>query len=158
MFEVQNEIGEEAGPTTCDCGSMRPDPNENRIKRFVITITSRLLAAFLALSFLATLLPAGAVAAQSIMACCRGKSANHCHIGLKPAKTTSVGDNPCHSNCCVCCAPAQQTKREQLAVQTIVNLLSPRAVLKPSSSGVAVFLTDDEWTTISPRGPPAFLP
>jgi len=136
---------------------MRPDPNENRMKRFVIAITTRLLAAFIALSFLATLLPAGAVAAQSIMACCRGKSASHCHIGFKPTKQTSVSSNPCHSNCCVCCAPAQQTKREQLAVQTIVNLLSPRAVLKPSSSGVAVFLTNDKWTTMSPRGPPAFL-
>ena len=126
------------------------------MKRFVIAIATRLLAAFIALSFLATLLPAGAVAAQSLMACCRGKAVAHCHSGFKPTRTTSVG-NTCHSDCCSCCAPAQQIKRERTAVQPVVKLASPVVVASPFVNVVPLVLGSDEWAPISSRGPPALL-
>jgi hypothetical protein len=126
------------------------------MKRFVISITARSLAAFIALSFLATLLPAGAVVAQSVMACCRGKSASHCHSGINSKKSASISQ-PCHSDCCAYFAPAKQQKHERGTPQPIAKLLSPRAVLKPSSSGITILSTNDQWAKISPRGPPAFL-
>jgi hypothetical protein len=156
MSEVQNEVGEEAGATTCNSRAMRPDKDENRIKRFVITITSRLLAALIALSFLAMLLPAGAVAAQSIMACCRGKATSHCHARLKPARTTSVG-NPSGSDCCTCCAPAQQTKRERFIVQPIIKLASPIVAGSFAVNVSALVVTHDQWAPVRPRGPPTFF-
>jgi hypothetical protein len=135
---------------------MTPDPNENRIKRFAIKIATRSLAAFIAVSFLATLLPAGTIAAQSIMACCRGKSVSHCHSGFKPKKTTSIS-NSCHSDCCACCAPAQQTKRERSTAQPVVKLASPVVVPSPFVNIVPLVFRSDEWAPVSPRGPPAFL-
>jgi hypothetical protein len=135
---------------------MRPDSNENRFRRFVISITTRSLAAFLTLSFLATLLPAGAVAAQSLMACCTGKNASHCHLGLKTKKTTSVS-SPCQSDCCACCAPAQQTKRERSAAQTVVKVASPIAVPTAFVSITVLVPARSKWAPISPRGPPTFF-
>jgi len=135
---------------------MRPESHENRIKRLVIAITTRLLAAFLTLSFLATLLPAGAVAAKSIMACCTGKAAGHCHSAFKPKKTTAVSSQ-CQSNCCVCCAPAQQTKRERSAVQSVVAITAPIAVSSGPVNITVLVPARDEWASISPRGPPTFF-
>jgi hypothetical protein len=157
VSEVQNEIGEKAGPTTCyHSGSMRPDSNENRFRRFVIAIAMRSLGAFLTLSFLATLLPAGAVAAKSIMACCTGKNANHCHAGLKTKKTTSVS-SPCQSDCCACCAPAQQTRRERSATQTVVKVSSPIAVPAAFVNITVLVPARVDWASINPRGPPTFF-
>jgi hypothetical protein len=156
LSEVQNEVGEETGATTSDSGQMKADKDENRIKRIVISITSRLLAAFIALSFLAMLLPAGAGAAQSIMACCRGKSASHCHAGLKPARTTSLG-NACRSDCCTCCAPAQQTKRERFTAQPIVKLASPVVARSFAVDFDTFAVTHRGWVPVSPRGPPTFF-
>jgi len=157
VSEVQDEVGEEAGPTACyHSGLMRPDSHENRLKRFVIAITTRLLASFIALSFLATLLPAGAVAAKSLMACCTGKAAGHCHVGLKTKKTTSV-NNQCQSDCCTCCAPAQQTKRERSTAQTAVRVTSPLAVPAAFASITVPVPARDDWAPISPRGPPTIF-
>jgi hypothetical protein len=157
MSEVQNEVGEKAASAICHgYGSMRPESNDNRKKRYVISIATRSLAACLALSFLATLLPAGAVVAQSIMACCRGKSANHCHSGIKSKKTTSVS-NQCHSDCCARCAPAQQTKRERTTAASIAKLVSPTVVHSHVVNITFVAPTHEEWASITPRGPPAFL-
>jgi hypothetical protein len=157
VSEVQNEIGEKAGPATCHySGSMRPDSNENRFRRFVILITTRSLAAFLTLSFLATLLPAGAVAAKSIMACCTGKNASHCHAGLKTKKTTAVSSS-CQSDCCAYCAPAQQTKRERSAAHTVVKLTSPIAVPCSLISITVLVPARAERAPVSPRGPPTFF-
>ncbi len=132
---------------------MRREAQENRVKRFVIAITTRSLAAFIALSFLATLLPAGAVAAQSIMACCAGKAAGHCHANLKSKKTTSVSSQ-CASDCCTCCAPAQQSKRERSAAQTVVKVTSPIAVPTSFVSIIVLLPARDDWAPTSPRGPP----
>ena len=136
-----------------DSGSMRPDSQENRMKRFVIAITTRSLAAFIAVSFLATLLPAGAVAAKSIMACCAGKSASHCHSDFK-SKTTASVSNPCPSDCCTCCAPAQQTRRERTAAQPIVKLASPTVVHSFVVNFTRLVRSREEWTRVNPRGPP----
>lgn len=133
---------------------MRPEAKENRLQRFVIAFTTRSLAAFLALSFLATLLPAGAVAAQSLMACCTGKAAGHCHSGFKPKKTTSIS-SPCQSDCCTCCAPAQQTKRERSTARMVVKVSSPVVVPATFASITVLVPARADWAPISPRGPPA---
>ena len=126
------------------------------MKRFVIAITMRSLAAFVALSFLATLLPAGAIAAKSLMACCTGKAAGHCHVGLKTKKTTSLSSQ-CQSDCCTCCAPAQQTKRERSTARTAVRLTSPIAVPATFTSITVLVPARDDWAPVSPRGPPIFF-
>jgi len=126
------------------------------VKRFVIAITTRSLAAFIALSFLATLLPAGAVAAKSLMACCTGKAAGHCHVNLKSKKTTSVSSQ-CQSDCCTCCAPAQQSKRERSAAQPVVKVTSPIAVPTNFVSITVLLQARDNWAPTSPRGPPVFF-
>jgi hypothetical protein len=135
---------------------MRREPQENRVKRFAIAITTRSLAAFLALSFLATLLPTGAVVAQSIMACCRGKAASHCHVGLKPKKTTSVSSQ-CKSDCCTCCAPAQQTRNQRSSAQTVVQLTAPVVAVSSFVNITPLVFSREKWAPISPRGPPAFI-
>ena len=132
---------------------MKQESYENRVKRFVIAITTRSLALFIALSFLATLLPAGAVAAKSLMACCTGKAAGHCHSGFKPKKTTSVSSQ-CASDCCTCCAPAQQTKRERSAAQTVVKVTSPIASPTSFVSITVLLPARADWAPTSPRGPP----
>lgn len=91
---MQNDVGEKAGATTCNRSEpMRREAQENRVKRFVIAITTRSLAAFIALSFLATLLPAGVFAAKTTMACCAGKAAGHCHSGLPVKESTPAHDH-----------------------------------------------------------------
>lgn len=64
-------------------GSMKLDPIHNRIKFLAIKIASRFLAATVALSLLAMLLPAGSASTnRSTMPCCVGKVAGHCDFGL----------------------------------------------------------------------------
>ncbi|HJT68146.1 MAG TPA: hypothetical protein VJ749_16945 [Pyrinomonadaceae bacterium] len=126
------------------------------MKRFVIAITTRSLTAFIAVSFLATLLPAGAVAAKSIMACCTGKAAGHCHAGFKPKQTTSVSSQ-CQSDCCTCCAPAQQTKREGSTAQPVVKVTSPITAPAAFANITVLVPARADWAPISPRGPPALF-
>ena len=137
-------------------GPMNTDSHENRLRRFVISVTTRLLAAFMVLSFLATLLPVGSVAAKSIMACCAGKSASHCHASLKPNKTNSVSDS-CRSDCCVCCAPARQAKRERITPQPIVKLALPTVVASTFANITVAVPARAGWAPVAPRGPPAFF-
>src|SRR5690349_4011874 len=129
---------------------MHPDVRST----FILAITQRLLAAFVALTFLAALLPAGAFAAQSIMACCRGKSASHCHAGFKPTRTTSIGSSCC-LDCCTYCSPAQQTRRERNAPQPVVKLVSPPVVSSPVVTINADAVPREDCVSLNPRGPPA---
>ena len=135
---------------------MSSDPHENRYRRFAIAIASRCVAAFIAFSFLATLLPAGTVAAKSIMACCKGQAAGHCHAGFKSKRTASIS-NPCHSECCASSAPAQKQKREQATAQPAAKLVVPLVVLTQTTNITPVFSSADEWNQVSPRGPPSFF-
>jgi hypothetical protein len=135
---------------------MRTDPNENRLRQFAISIASRFVAAFIALSFLATLLPAGTAAATSIMACCKGQTAGHCHAGFKSKKTTSIS-NSCHSDCCASSAPAQQQRRERTTLQPIVKYVLPAVVSSPSVNVTQLVSSSGEWARVRPRGPPRFF-
>jgi hypothetical protein len=135
---------------------MSSDSRENRYRRFAIAIAVRCVAAFIAFSFLTTLLPAGTAAAKSIMACCKGQAAGHCHAGFNSKKTASVS-NPCHSDCCACCAPAQQLKRERITAQSTVKLSSPTATSFRFVNITPFVLSKDEWKPVSPRGPPTFI-
>lgn len=135
---------------------MKTDPRENRFRRFAIAIAARCLAAFIAFSFLATLLPAGTAAAKSIMACCKGQAAGHCHAGLKTKKTASVSAL-CHSDCCTAISPAQQQKRQSVAAQPGVRLVVPFAVVVQATPVTLLFSSADDSNHTSPRGPPTFL-
>jgi hypothetical protein len=135
---------------------MRPDPNENRLRRFAISIATRSVAAFIALSFLAALLPAGMAAAKSIMACCKGQAAGHCHAGFKTKKTISIS-NPCHSDCCASSAPAQQQRRERITLQSTGKHISPAVASSPSVNVTQFVSASGEWPPVSPRGPPRFF-
>ena len=135
---------------------MKTDPRENRFRRFAIAIAARCLAAFIAFSFLATLLPAGTAAAKSIMACCKGQAAGHCHAGLKTKKTASVSA-PCHSDCCTAISPAQQQKRQTVAAQPGVRLVVAFAVVAQVTPITLLSSSPDESNHTSPRGPPTFL-
>ena len=135
---------------------MSVELHESRVKRFVIAVTTRSLAAFLVLSFLAALLPAGTVVAQSIMACCRGKAAGHCHAGFKPKQTTSISST-CNSDCCARCAPAQQSKRERSAAQTVIKVTSPATTPRSFEKVTVLVPSWNKWVSINPRGPPLFF-
>jgi hypothetical protein len=157
MSEVQNEAGEEANHGAHRVsGSMNVDPKENRLRRFTVFIVSRCLATILAVSFLATLLPAGTAAAKSIMACCKGQATGHCHAGFKSKKSRSIS-SPCHSDCCASSTAAQHQKRERGTVQLALRPAAPFAVIFPTTSSAPVFAVNDKGTQISPRGPPSFL-
>jgi len=135
---------------------MSSGPQENKYRRLAIAIASRLVAAFIALTFLATLLPAGTAAAKSIMACCKGQAAGHCHAGFKSKQTASIS-NPCRSNCCVSSAPAQQQKREQTIAPPTAKLVVPFVVVRQTTNVAPLVSSAGEWVKASPRGPPGFF-
>jgi hypothetical protein len=135
---------------------MRSDPLENRYRRIAITIASRCLAAIIALSFLATLLPAGTAAAKSIMACCKGQAAGHCHASIKLKKSASF-NAPCHSDCCAFTATAQQQKREVALARPGAKLIEPFVVRSQVITAISLASSADKSNHTSPRGPPAFL-
>ena len=157
VSEMQDEVREKADSGAYRfSGSMCSDPQENRYRRLAIATASRLVAAFIALTFLATLLPAGTAAAKSIMACCKGQAAGHCHAGFKSKKTASI-TNPCRSDCCVSSAPAQQQRREQAIAAPAAKLIVPVVVVHHSTNITPVFSAAGEWTKAGPRGPPSFF-
>jgi hypothetical protein len=135
---------------------MNSGPQENRYRRLATAIASRLVAAFIALTFLATLLPAGTAAAQSIMACCKGQAAGHCHAGFKSKKTASIS-SPCRSNCCVSSAPAQQQKRGQALASPAAKLVVPFFVVRHTRNVTPLVSAAGDWDNASPRGPPSFF-
>ncbi|HEY2962694.1 MAG TPA: hypothetical protein VGJ37_09790 [Pyrinomonadaceae bacterium] len=133
---------------------MNSDPHENRHRRLAIAIASRCLAAIIAFSFLATLLPAGTAAAKSIMACCKGQAAGHCHASIKTKKSASISA-PCHPDCCSSIAAAQQQKRERAIAPPVAKLVVPFVVLSQTTTVTPLLSSPDEWNQTSPRGPPA---
>jgi len=135
---------------------MRSDPHENRFRRFATTLATRCLAAVIALSFLATLLPAGTAAAQSIMACCKGQAAGHCHVNLKTKKSSSIS-RPCPSDCCGHSTAAHQQKHERGTAESPAKQISFPTVFAHAENASAGFATDDASGLIKPRGPPSFL-
>jgi len=135
---------------------MRSDPHENRYRRLAIAIAGRCLAAVIALSFLATLLPSGTAAAKSIMACCKGQAAGHCHATIKLKKSASISA-PCHSDCCASTFPAQKQKREVALAPPAARLVAPFVVRSQPAIVTILFSPADKWNQTSPRGPPSFL-
>ena len=122
---------------------MNFDPHEYRLRRLAISIASRLLAFFVALSFFAMLVPVGTASAEkeTIMACCVGKKAGHCDSGLAAKKSapqhdhdTIVADaddaeshdsslrsaaestavrNPCNPDCCAATSAARSQQKRE---------------------------------------------
>jgi hypothetical protein len=135
---------------------MRSDPSENRYRRIALTIASRCLAAIIALSFLTTLLPAGTAAAKSIMACCKGKAAGHCHATVKFKQNATISA-PCHSDCCAFTATAQKQKRGLAIARPGAKLVEPFAVRSQAIIAISLTSSADESNYASPRGPPTFL-
>ena len=149
---------------------MNSDPKQSRLKRFTISIVTRCLATLVAVSFLATLLPIQTASAKkSTMACCVGKTASHCHAGVKakkpaahdhssdssnPAFKAAAVQQPCHSDCCACSASSRQQKREGAAAQTIARHGSPFPTCLLAANGSAVNHANENWNQTSPRGPP----
>jgi len=135
---------------------MSSDSQENKYRRIAIVIASRCVAVFIVLSFLATLLPAGTAAAQSIMACCKGQAAGHCHANIKWKKAASIS-NPCHSECCASSAPAQLQKRQHAIAQPAAKLVVPFVVFRHTFITTPLLALVSEWNPVSPRGPPSFF-
>ena len=135
---------------------MSSDPHENRYRRLAIVIASRCLAAIIAFSFLATLLPAGTAAAKSIMACCKGQAAGHCHVNLKTKKSTSIS-SPCASNCCGHSTAAQQQKHERPTAAPPAKQISFPTAFAAAENVSCAFASNDASGLIAPRGPPTFL-
>jgi hypothetical protein len=133
---------------------MKRDATQSRLRRLTIAIVSRCLATFIALSFISTLLPAGAVAAKSIMECCKGQSAGHCHAGFKPKRSTAVA-NRCHSDCCSAATAAPQQKRERVIAQPAAKLVVPFVVVRQTTTIASLLSAAGEWNHHSPRGPPS---
>jgi len=136
----------------------------------------RLLAFVVALSFTAALVPLGAASAKTAatMACCVGKQADHCPSGIKAKKTAAAPKHnhetdpsapafttalkSCHSDCCACVASAsRQQRREKAATASIARNVSPLVSLPSYENPASLFITNENWARISPRGPPAFL-
>jgi len=157
---------------------MKLDPKENRFRRLAVSIVSRLLASVVALSFFAILVPVGTASAENetIMACCVGKKAGHCHSGLGSKKSAQEHDhntvvaeedqsassapafrsavrNSCHSDCCACLASSRQQKREPGTAQ-VARRHSPYKIFSHHTARTALFSSTEIWAQISPRGPP----
>ena len=166
---------------------MKLEAHEYRFRRLVISITSRLLACLVALSFFAMLAPIGAASAktETIMACCVGKKAGHCESSVKKsdppehdhdtivadadntdshdsslrtaAESTAVR-NPCNPDCCANVSTARsQQKRERGTVQAKIRHHTPAGILFDTDNTPSSFSSSDYWTQISPRGPPSSL-
>ena len=166
---------------------MKLQAQEYRFRRIAISIASRLLASFVALSFLAFLVPIGTASAEqeAVMACCAGKKAGHCETALSKksppqhdhntivadedethshdssqrsaAESTAVR-NPCNPDCCAATSTVRsQQKRERGTVQVKVQHYEPAAVLFVTTNTPSSVSANDYWAQISPRGPPSPL-
>lgn len=140
----------------------------------------RLLAAIVALSFPAALLPIASVAAEpATMACCVGKKAGHCDSGLASKNSAPQHDhntvvaeedesgssassfrsavrNSCHSDCCACLTSTRQQKREPGATQ-VARHDSPYKTSSHYRARTSLFSSERNWAQVSPRGPPTSL-
>jgi len=150
---------------------MISDSTENRFRRLAISVVSRSLAAFIALSFLATLLPIQIASAEkSTRACCVGKAADHCRAAVKskksaashnhgnpsnPAFKSSAIRNLCDSGCCACSASTRQQKRETGTAQTAGLHTFPSVTFSQYVSKNSPSLSNSYSEQTSPRGPPA---
>jgi hypothetical protein len=144
---------------------------------------SRFLALLIISSFAVAVLPIDTSAEES-MPCCAGKSAEHCDSGLTAPKPRPVITEPmcgltwsppsagvkpvtdpvavestaveqdCEMDCGACAAVASRHKQKDLvAERTTYHTPAP---LTARFAGITPFYSSNEnWTRINPRGPPA---
>ena len=150
---------------------MNFDPQEYHLRRLAISIASRLLACFVALSFFAMLVPVGTASAEkeTIMACCVGKKAGHCDSGLAAKKSapqhdhdTIVADaddsdshdsslrsaaestavrNPCNPECCAATSTARSQQKRERG--------TAQAKIQHNTPAVILFVTDNTPSSVS---------
>ena len=141
-----------------------PIPSARDIARRFVTI-------WISVSFFAILVPiASASRDRSVMACCIGKKADHCHAKLKSraggnsqtnaetrisSKSPSVG-NPCPMSCGGCTATASRLqKRQKDFIQPRTSHISRQRAMLRFENPSRVCSSNKGWTDVSPRGPPA---
>lgn len=124
-------------------------------------------------------------AEESSMPCCAGKSAEHCDSGLMapkprpvitepmcglpsspPANTATVATDPlaieavaveqeCHMDCGACATVTSRNKRQKAVVQARLTLIAPATSSFHFDNSIFVYSSNENWTQLNPRGPPA---
>ena len=154
----------------------------NRLRKFTISLVGRFLVVFILGSFAVTLLPLATSA--SSMSCCIGKAAGHCDSGLKAQPltpesldavtvTAETVDHPdshehkgnafktpsvqqhCQMECGACATATSRLKREKTVVQAKTSYAPLVTIIARVENQAPISSSNQKWTRISPRGPPA---
>ena len=164
---------------------MKLSPQINGLRSFTIPVVSRFLALLILTSFALTLLPIVSTSAEHSMPCCAGKSAEHCDSGLTSPKPRPVITEPmcglpaaqppsveapttnpiaiesvaieqeCQMDCGACATVTSRSKRQKGLVHARLSLAAPATSSSHFDTSTFVYSSNENWTQINPRGPPA---